>query len=323
MTRRSMIVYRPSSAWNEYEESWSPARARSRSSAVCCGTRTDSTCCPSKATSIRIRSRSGSVISDELCQNSAGRIRVHEPDLEAEQPAPRRLVDQLGACGARARQLRPDVLRLERHVVHPGAALREEPADRRVVAERRQQLDPGAADAERRRLHALVLEALAVLDRRPEQPRVALDRLVEVGDRDADVVDAGERHQASSSERTNRTPPSRHAAVHEAVRASSSPREASSTNATRRPRASSPRIAASSQTSVATPKRTTSSGSSSARSRSAFGFVKTSKCFFRSRNSRPRSQRSGTFVSPSGTGSSCAVSSILSAPRVPRRQCGG
>jgi hypothetical protein len=71
------------------------------------------------------------------------------------------------------------------------------------------------------------------------------------------------------------------------------------------------------------PKRTISSGSSSSRSTSAFGLVKGSKCFFRIRNSRPRSQCSGTGPRPSGTGSSCFVSVTRSAPRVPRRQCGG
>ena len=61
--------------------------------------------------------------------------------------------------------------------------------------------------------------------------------------------------------------------------------QASSTKVTRRPRASRPRIAASLQTSVATPKRTISCGSSSARRRSAFGFVKGSYAFLSSRNS--------------------------------------
>ena len=65
-------------------------------------------------------------------------------------------------------------------------------------------------------------------------------------------------------------------------------------------------------------------GSSSSSRRSAFGFVKTSKFFFSSRNSRPlQPVRPGTSVSASGTGSACSVSAIFSAPRVPRRQCGG
>ena len=70
---------------------------------------------------------------------------------------------------------------------------------------------------------------------------------------------------------------------------------------TRRPRWRKPRIAASSQTSVATPKTTISSGSSAARSGSVFGFVKTSKLFFRSRISRRPSIIPGT--SPGGNGS--------------------
>ena len=73
------------------------------------------------------------------------------------------------------------------------------------------------------------------------------------------------------------------------TRSSSSPRAASSTKTTRRPRRRNPRIAASSQTSVATPKTTISSGSSTSSSGSVFGFVNTLKFFFRSRISlRPR-----------------------------------
>src|SRR5581483_9494999 len=113
-----------------------------------------------------------------------------------------------------------------------------------------------------------------------------------------------------------------------AVRASSRPREASSTKTTRRPRRRKPRIAASSQTSVATPKTTISSGSSASRRGSAFGFVNTSKLFFRRISSRRLptsfpSRPGGNGVSESGNGSRCFVSSTFSAPRVPRRQCGG
>ena len=75
---------------------------------------------------------------------------------------------------------------------------------------------------------------------------------------------------------------SRQATTHAVVRASSSPFAVSSTKTTLRPRAKNPRIAASSQTSVATPKTTIASGSSASSSGSVFGFVKTLKFFFSS-----------------------------------------
>ena len=85
---------------------------------------------------------------------------------------------------------------------------------------------------------------------------------------------------------------------------------------------------ASSQISVATPKRRISSGSSASSIVSAFGFVNGSYCFFGIRISRrPSSRRrrigDGTATSGRGSGSNCFVSGIFSAPRVPRRQCAG
>jgi hypothetical protein len=71
--------------------------------------------------------------------------------------------------------------------------------------------------------------------------------------------------------------------------------------------------------SVATPKRTISSGSSAASTVSVFGFANGSYCFFGIRTSRRPSRRSrrtgaGTGTSGSGSGSSCFVSGIFSAP---------
>ena len=93
---------------------------------------------------------------------------MDERDLEAEHAAPRRLVDQLGAGAREVGERRADVVDLVRDVVHAGTALREEPADGRVVAERAEQLDAALADAHRRGLDALLLDALAVLERAPK-----------------------------------------------------------------------------------------------------------------------------------------------------------
>ena len=90
---------------------------------------------------------------------------------------------------------------------------------------------------------------------------------------------------------------------------------------TRRPRARKPRIAASSQTSVATPKTTISSGSSASSSGSVFGFVKTSKFFFSSRNSRPRDSHG---IRPGGTDERAAPGRPAASRRSsPRRACRG
>ena len=72
--------------------------------------------------------------------------------------------------------------------MHARAALGEEPPDRRLGPERAQQLDAALAGAQRRGLDALLLDGLAMLEPRAEELRVGRDRLVEVGDGDADVM---------------------------------------------------------------------------------------------------------------------------------------
>src|SRR3712207_1507523 len=123
---------------------------------------------------------------------------MNERDLEAEQAVPRLGVDQLGAAVGELGERRPDVVDLVRDVVHPGAALGEELADGRLVAERREQLDAALAEAERRRLDSLVGDRLPVLERRPEEALVRRDRLVEVGYGHAEVVDPPRLHPARS-----------------------------------------------------------------------------------------------------------------------------
>ena len=88
--------------------------------------------------------RSVGAIAHELCQNAAGRLGMDERDLQAEEPEAGRLVDQLHPGGAQPLELGAEIVDLEGDVVHAGAALREELPDRRVVAERREQLDRDA-----------------------------------------------------------------------------------------------------------------------------------------------------------------------------------
>src|SRR5262245_10752747 len=115
-------------------------------------------------------------------------------DLEAEHPAARLLVDQLRAGAGKRAEHPGQVVDLVGDVVHPGPAAGEKPADRRIVAKRREQLDPAVADAHRCRLDALVDHRLAVLDAGGEQPLVGGDGVVEVVDRNPDVVNAERLH---------------------------------------------------------------------------------------------------------------------------------
>ena len=118
------------------------------------------------------------------------RIRVHEGDLEAEHPPPGLPVHKVCSFCCEVSQRSADVGDGVGDVVHARPAPREEAADGRVVAERRQELDPAVADADRRGLDTLLVHALAMLDAGAEQPLVGRHRLVEVLDRDADVMDA-------------------------------------------------------------------------------------------------------------------------------------
>ena len=115
---------------------------------------------------------------------------MHEGDLQAEQAAPRLGVDQLGALLREGRDRDPSIVDLVRDVVHAGAALREEPADRGVLAERREQLDATVPHSHGRGLDALLLDALTMLEPSAEEPLVRGDRGVEILDRDPDVMDA-------------------------------------------------------------------------------------------------------------------------------------
>jgi hypothetical protein len=127
---------------------------------------------------------------------------MDERDLEAEHAVPGRLVDQLGTCLRKVRESRADVFDLVRDVVHSRASLGEKAADRRVVGERTEKLEPTLADADRRRLHSLLLDARAVFEPGAEEALVRLERIVEILDGEADVVHrAGRLHVAIVCER--------------------------------------------------------------------------------------------------------------------------
>jgi len=124
------------------------------------------------------------------------RFWMNESDLEPEHPAPGLGVDQLNTLLGESLDRDAHVVHLVGDVVHAGAALGEEPADRRVVRERREQLDTAVSDADRGGFDALVVDAGPVLEPAAEQALVGTHRLVEVHDGEAYVVDPACLHQA-------------------------------------------------------------------------------------------------------------------------------
>lgn len=114
---------------------------------------------------------------------------MDEHELDSEE-AHAGSVDELRAGGAQPVERRREIVGLEGDVVHPLTAPCEETADRRVLARRRHELDATSADEERRSLDALLDEWLAMLETSCEEGLVRRDRLVEVRDGDADVMDA-------------------------------------------------------------------------------------------------------------------------------------
>src|SRR5919204_2288342 len=107
-----------------------------------------------------------SATADDLREHAMDRVRVDKGDFQAEKSLFRPVVDELRAFGLELAQRRADVVDLVRNVVHTGPSLGEELADGCLLTERGQQLDPRLADAQRRRLHALVGNGFAVLELR-------------------------------------------------------------------------------------------------------------------------------------------------------------
>ena len=129
------------------------------------------------------------------------RIRVHERDLEPEEPLARFAVDQVRARIGELGERRPQIGHLVGDVMHPRAALGKKPPDRCVAAQRLEQFDTPVADAKRRRPHTLVVDRCAVLDLRTEEPCVGRKRLVEVLHRHAKMMNPPRLHAGEATER--------------------------------------------------------------------------------------------------------------------------
>src|SRR5947208_3013630 len=153
---------------------------------------------PEKPTSTRLSSSLSSAIRlDELGQDAARSRWMQECHEAPSDSAPGLMVNRPQATLLAELERSGDVLAAVRGVVDAGSALCDEPPHRRVVAQRREQLDVRIPDAEKRRLHPLLRDGPAMLERHLEELAVQLDRRIEVLDRDADVVDALEHTSAA------------------------------------------------------------------------------------------------------------------------------
>jgi len=124
---------------------------------------------------------------------------MHERDLEPEHPLPRLVVDQLGTSCGKLGDRRPHVIDLVGNVMHARPTRCEKPPDGRVVAERRQQLDPALADTYRRRLDALIVDAGTMLQATAEEALIRAYRLVEVHDCNTDMVNSPRFHASDAT----------------------------------------------------------------------------------------------------------------------------
>ena len=124
---------------------------------------------------------------------------MHERDLEAEQPFTRFVVDQIGSRDLEFCEGRPHVGDLVGDVMHPGPALGEEPPDRGVVAGRLEQLDPSLADPQRGRTHTLAVHGGLMFHLGAKQPRVCGERLVEIVDGNAEMMDSLRLHGSEAT----------------------------------------------------------------------------------------------------------------------------
>src|SRR4051812_1391970 len=170
------------------------ASAFSSESASSTLTSADTPCPPSKPTSMRIRS----AISHQFREDAVDGVGVHERYLETEEPRVRLGIDQVHAGRAEPRELGPHVVDPVRDVMHARPAACQEPADRRVVAERLDQLDPAVAHTDGRRVDPLVVDARAMLELGTEQGEIRVQRSVEVGDGEPNVVYGPRRHEGGT-----------------------------------------------------------------------------------------------------------------------------
>jgi hypothetical protein len=110
----------------------------------------------------------------------------------------RLVVDELDSLLGKPFQLTLKIAHLECDVMHARPSAGEKLADRRLLAERREQLDATVANAQRRRFDTLLDNRVAMLNLGAEELPVRVHRIVEILDGDSEMVDPLRAHARGS-----------------------------------------------------------------------------------------------------------------------------
>ena len=125
---------------------------------------------------------------------------MDEGDLEPEQACTWPFVDQLGAGARELGQGGSQIAHFVGDVMHARAALREEAADRCVLAKRFEQLDSAVADPQRCGPHTLIVDRRGMLDLGAEETFVGLNGGIEIYDRHSKVMNAARLHAGDATQ---------------------------------------------------------------------------------------------------------------------------
>jgi hypothetical protein len=79
-------------------------------------------------------------------------------------------------------------------VMHPWTVAHEKSPHRRLLTERGEELDPARADEDGRGLDALVVDARTMLELGTEETLVGIERVVQVVNGDAEMMNAADAH---------------------------------------------------------------------------------------------------------------------------------
>src|SRR5438105_5417054 len=129
---------------------------------------------------------------DELGENPADALGMHEPDQGAVRPGTGHFIEQLPARGRRLGKRGADVTGRKGDMVNGLTTVTEELLDRRLGVQWRDQLDPAFSDGDHGDLDTLILEPLSATGPKPEPPLIHLDRLVEIAHGDPHMIDPGQ-----------------------------------------------------------------------------------------------------------------------------------
>src|SRR5688572_3168316 len=111
---------------------------------------------------------------------------------------PRLIVDQPHPASLQLRERRPDVVDAERHMMEAWAALLDKPGDRRIAGGRLEQFQGSRADRNEVRANPLRHHLFGGFDLQTQRIAIERQRLRDVADSDADVIERGS-HWASGS----------------------------------------------------------------------------------------------------------------------------